>query len=39
MRTTPVDTAIERQPDPCPPHTPGSSGEWANRCTKCGAPC
>lgn len=20
-------------------HTPGSSGEWAGRCTKCGATC
>jgi hypothetical protein len=20
-------------------HTPGSSGEWVGRCTKCGQPC
>lgn len=21
------------------PCTPGTSGEWAGRCTKCGSPC
>lgn len=31
--------AIESQPAPCPPHTPGTSGEWIGKCTKCGAPC
>lgn len=31
--------SIERQPDPCPPHTPGTSGAWKGRCTKCGTPC
>jgi len=30
---------IESQPAPCPPHQPGSSGPWKNRCVKCGSPC
>lgn len=29
-------TQIESQPDPCPPHKWGTSGQWLNRCVKCG---
>lgn len=29
-------TGPQRQPDPCPPHTLGTSGMWEGRCTKCG---
>ena len=32
-----VNNGPQRQPDPCPPHKWGTTGQWVNRCTKCGA--
>lgn len=34
-----IATAIESQPDPCPPHkiSEATEGPWVGRCVKCGA--
>ena len=34
-----METNLSPVPNPCPPHQPGSSGPWKNRCVKCGSPC